>query len=120
MLVIETNICNDIRELIITATYNGIVLCFRDLESRDQRCTKCDQYERALAKLKKQNQEQRTHYCYIKISKNREHNTVRLLSILYIIYDTCLVVLDFVSLILPKCDYIEMHKRKRGNKLLVI
>jgi hypothetical protein len=62
MLVIETNICNDIRELIITATYNGIVLCFRDLESRDQRCTKCDQYERALAKLKKQNQELQDRY----------------------------------------------------------
>ena len=62
MLVIETNIYNDIRELIITATYNGIVLCFRDLESRDQRCTKCDQYERALAKLKKENQELQDRY----------------------------------------------------------
>ena len=62
MLVIETNIFNDIRELIITATYNGIVLCFRDLESRDHRCTKCDQYERTLAKLKKQNQELQDRY----------------------------------------------------------
>ena len=62
MLDIEANICNDIRELIITATYNGIVLCFRDLESRDQRCTKCDQYERALAKLKKENQELQDRY----------------------------------------------------------
>jgi hypothetical protein len=63
MLVIETNICNDIRELMITATYNGILFSvFRDLESRDQRCTKCDQYERALAKLKKQNQELQDRY----------------------------------------------------------
>ena len=62
MLDIEANIYNDIRELIITATYNGIVLCFRDLESRDQRCTKCDQYERALAKLKKENQELQDRY----------------------------------------------------------
>ena len=63
MLVIETNICNDIRELMITATYNGILFfVFRDLESRDQRCTKCDQYERALAKLKKQNQELQDRY----------------------------------------------------------
>ena len=28
MLVIETNICNDIRELIITAPYNGICSLF--------------------------------------------------------------------------------------------
>jgi hypothetical protein len=36
MLVIETNICNDIPELMITATYNGILFSvFRDLESRD-------------------------------------------------------------------------------------
>ena len=63
MLVIETNICNDIRELMITATYNGILFSvFRDLESRDQRCTKCDQYERALAKLKKENQELQDRY----------------------------------------------------------
>jgi hypothetical protein len=34
---------------------------FRDLESRDQRCTQCDQYERALAKLKKENQEREQH-----------------------------------------------------------
>ena len=63
MLVIETNICNDIPELMITATYNGILFSvFRDLESRDQRCTKCDQYERALAKLKKENQELQDRY----------------------------------------------------------
>ena len=63
MLVIETTICNDIRELMITATYNGILFSvFRDLESRDQRCTKCDQYESALAKLKKQNQELQDRY----------------------------------------------------------
>jgi hypothetical protein len=47
-----------------------------------------------------------------------ENIGVRLLSILYVIYDTCLVVLDLPSLI--KCDYIEMQKRRRGNKLLVI
>jgi hypothetical protein len=47
---------------IITATYNGIVLGFRDLESKDQRCTKCDQYERTLAKLKKENQELQDRY----------------------------------------------------------
>ena len=70
MLVIETNICNDIRELIITATYNGIVLCFRDLESRDQRCTQCDQYERTLAKLKKENQELQDRY-YISPCDNK-------------------------------------------------
>jgi hypothetical protein len=65
---------------------------FRDLESKNQRCTKCDQYERTLAKLKKENQELQDRY-YI--------NTVRFLSILYVIYNTCLVVLDFASLILP-------------------
>ena len=35
---------------------------FRDLESKDQRCTKCDQYERTLAKLKKENQELQDRY----------------------------------------------------------
>ena len=34
----------------------------RDLESKDQRCTKCDQYERTLAKLKKENQELQDRY----------------------------------------------------------
>jgi hypothetical protein len=63
MLVIETNICNDIRELMITATYSGILFSvFRDLESKNQRCTKCDQYERALTKLKKENQELQDRY----------------------------------------------------------
>ena len=53
MLDIETNICNDIHELMITATYNSMLFSvFRDLESKNQRCTKCDQYERTLAKLK--------------------------------------------------------------------
>ena len=47
----------------ITATYNGILFSvFRDLESKNQRCTKCDQYERTLAKLKKENQELQDKY----------------------------------------------------------
>jgi hypothetical protein len=48
----------------ITALYNGILFSvFRDLDSKNQRCTKCDQYERTLAKLKKENQELQDRYC---------------------------------------------------------
>jgi hypothetical protein len=43
--------------------YNGILFSlFRDLESKDQICTTCDQYERTLAKLKKENQELQDRY----------------------------------------------------------
>ena len=59
----NTYICNDIRESMITALYNGILFSvFRDLDSKNQRCTKCDQYERTLAKIKKENQELQDRY----------------------------------------------------------
>ena len=47
----------------ITALYNGILFSvFRDLESKNQTCAKYDQYERTLAKLKKENQELQDRY----------------------------------------------------------
>ena len=48
----------------ITALYIGILFSvFRDLESKNQTCAKYDQYERTLAKLKKENQELQDRYC---------------------------------------------------------
>jgi hypothetical protein len=53
-----------IRESMITALYNSILFSvFRDLDSKNQRCTKCVQYERTLAKLKNENQELQDRYC---------------------------------------------------------
>jgi hypothetical protein len=55
-----------------TTTYNSMLFSvFRDFESKNQKCTKCDQYERTLARLKKENKELQDRYIYTEGKKKR-------------------------------------------------